>query len=367
MLSESESTSIDASPQVEDSNKTIDFIFNSLEQPNIDTNKENSIEKFENQINQLDTENLNKLQHEIEIENELEKIAEIQELGQINQDNSNSVWPEPLNEKFDDQSSNWPEISAINPNRCLEWININRKLLIKTITWNLQAEPPPSIIEAQQKLFPLNKFHLYIIGSEECQNSIAYSVINTNKDKWVEYLEKCLGPQYEKIASQTLQAIHITLFAHTAVSSLLSDIQTVAVPTGLANTLGNKGGVSIYFTFGLTRFLVTNAHLAAHQNKVSVRNDNFNRINKETPLLIKKDIENSNNNSLKSVKTLNEFESVEVSTPTNEKIDMKNYSTEQPLSNIGLASSADRVIFMGDLNYRIRGNRFLALKIFIFL
>ena len=51
----------------------------------------------------------------------------------------------------------------------------------------------------------VHRFHMYVIGTEECERSIAQSAINTNKDKWEQFLKEALGPDYSAIRSHTLQ------------------------------------------------------------------------------------------------------------------------------------------------------------------
>lgn len=60
-------------------------------------------------------------------------------------------------------------------------------------------------------------------------------------------------------------------------------MRSFAVATGLGlgprrATLGNKGGVGIAFDVGSTTCIFVNAHLAAHQNNVSERNQHFTQI-----------------------------------------------------------------------------------------
>jgi hypothetical protein len=122
-----------------------------------------------------------------------------------------------------------------------------------------------------------------VIGTEECERSIAQSAINTSKKFWENYLISLLGPSYTPLRSHTLQAIHMICFVHESIAHLVSDISSSAVATGLQNTLGNKGGVSIYLKVLNTSFIFTNAHLAAGQKSVSRRNNNFHLINSSTP------------------------------------------------------------------------------------
>lgn len=52
-----------------------------------------------------------------------------------------SVWPSPLVEDFNDPD--WPNLEA-DDTEVLKWVTANKKLLMRTITWNLCAKPPPS-------------------------------------------------------------------------------------------------------------------------------------------------------------------------------------------------------------------------------
>lgn len=49
------------------------------------------------------------------------------------------------------------------------------------------------------------RFHLYIIGSEECERSIAQSAVNTSKKAWEAFLSEVVGPMYVPLRSHTLQ------------------------------------------------------------------------------------------------------------------------------------------------------------------
>jgi len=77
-------------------------------------------------------------------------------------------------------------------------------------------------------------------------------------------------------------------FVHKGIAHLCNVVTSAAVPTGMGSTLGNKGGVGLFFKMGSTRFLVVNAHLAAHQTAEKRRNAEFNRINKMIPVMLEK-------------------------------------------------------------------------------
>ncbi len=125
------------------------------------------------------------------------------------------------------------------------------------------------------------------------------------------------------------------MFIHRALLPLVSEIRSSAVATGVANTLGNKGGIGIRLKLGNSRFLFVNAHLAANQNAVAARNTQFHKIEREL----------STNFSLIEEAETDELDSAQAL--ANKKPKPINYT-----------EISDRTFFMGDLNYRIRGNRY---------
>lgn len=65
----------------------------------------------------------------------------------------------------------------------------------------------------------------------------------------------------------------------------MRNVRSSAVATGLSlgapgTTLGNKGGVGISFSIGATSCIFVNSHLAAHQNNVRERNEQFIHISR---------------------------------------------------------------------------------------
>lgn len=218
-----------------------------------------------------------------------------------------------------------------------------------------------------------------------------------------------LGEEYVPLRSHTLQAIHIMAFVHRSLSHLCSVVTSAALPTGVGNTLGNKGAVAMYIQIGSTKMLVVNAHLSAHQKAEKQRNAEFQKMNVMLPqLLEKKDSAVQFNNIGEQVTT--NFDSTTASsgeiaaasspvdptvssnenkatsdidantkkkeddedsdeggedivTPQSNTIEIK--SSQQSSTSIykdrknekQLHQCADVVVFMGDLNYRIKGNR----------
>ncbi|GMH93485.1 hypothetical protein TL16_g12642 [Triparma laevis f. inornata] len=194
------------------------------------------------------------------------------------------AWPEALTDKLVDGA-----IGALPKEDAgvLQGVKDNGKVLVRVITWNQQAKKPPSTEDLRKALFRENKYHIIVVGTEECENSIAKSIVVHSKKNWEEAVVDACGDKYIKLRSHTLQATHNMVMVHRALLPLLSQTNSLAIATGhnvgviSKQQLGNKGGIGISFCLGKTSFLFINAHLAAHQNASEKRNEEFERISRE--------------------------------------------------------------------------------------
>lgn len=152
----------------------------------------------------------------------------------------------------------------------------------------------------------------------------------------------------------------------------------------MGNTLGNKGAVAISMRIGKTKFAFANAHLAAHQNAVKQRNNDYSKISKEMPLLLLKSemktkarldfrINKANNLNIAATR------SKRGNSNAGDNLSIVSASASQPYEDSSprrdvegldvpafvpdLEEFADRVVFMGDLNYRVRGNRCVTIRL----
>ena len=92
-----------------------------------------------------------------------------------------------------------------------------------------------------------------------------------SKAKWVKLLTEHMGPRYTAVGFETLAAIHVAVFVRDELYKQVGRIATDKVATGIADIIGNKGGVGVSLDIGKTSFLFVNAHFAAHQDKVDRR------------------------------------------------------------------------------------------------
>jgi len=178
--------------------------------------------------------------------------------------------------------------------------------------WNLHGKPAPA--DVGPWLLTKPGHHIYVVGTCECERSIEKSMIWKDKSRWETQVKHHLGEDYRMIKSHNMSAIHVMVFVHRHLWRYVWDIKSAQVATGFANFVGNKGGAQIGFNIGHTSMLFTNAHLAAHANKMKLRTQNLTRILTDSTL-------------------------------------------RRDKTRSGVHEDYDRVFFMGDLNPRVSARR----------
>lgn len=260
--------------------------------------------------------------------------------------------------------------------------------MIRIVTWNQEAKDTPTPEEVRNILFPCRKYHIIAVGTQECENTFAKSIITPSKVKWETTLEEALGTEYDVVRSHSLQALHIILFAHKSIGHLLTKVRSRAVPTGIGDTLGNKGGIGIAVTIGESTFLFVNMHLSAHQHATERRTREFYKIcNGLATRIWKRDSEmTSVVSSTSGSSSANYDDDHGISNSINDEDDMHdnllddediirdttvrmpllqpskitqysdNEHNNHPTTN-QLVDAFDHVFIFGDLNFRINGTR----------
>ena len=72
-------------------------------------------------------------------------------------------WLEGKHESFDgvcDGESAWPDLVNADPSEVRQWVYTHKKVLVRAITWNMEAKKPPPVEELQRHLLPLNRCSL---------------------------------------------------------------------------------------------------------------------------------------------------------------------------------------------------------------
>ena len=114
-------------------------------------------------------------------------------------------WPKPLSDEC--ISSKLIDLPNCRE-EILSRVETSGDILIRVVTWNQQAKEPPRPDYLAKLLFP-QKYHLVAFGTQECENSIAKSIIIPSKPKWTRCIEEALGEDYQVLCSHSLQASHM--------------------------------------------------------------------------------------------------------------------------------------------------------------
>ena len=182
--------------------------------------------------------------------------------------------------------------------------------------------------------------------------------------------------------------IQMELFVRRELLPMVMDVKRDAVSCGIGNVVGNKGAVGLSFSYAGAHLCFLNAHLAAHKEKVKQRNADYHRIVKTmfapkgkgqkakvggggggggTTKKVKgnavapADASESNSGTAWGDSASASSSRDEPGTP----IDPDRPTPETPSMFGGLskhqgwsaAEGFDLCVFMGDLNYRVEGNR----------
>ncbi|XP_057176688.1 inositol polyphosphate 5-phosphatase K isoform X1 [Triplophysa rosa] len=148
------------------------------------------------------------------------------------------------------------------------------------VTWNVGTAEPPADVRSLLQLDLHPATDLYVIGLQEVNAAPARYVSDLiYEDSWCRLLMDTLAPNgYVKVTSVRMQGLLLLLFAKQIHLPFIRDIQSTYTRTGLFGDWGNKGGVSVRFSFYGHLLCFLNCHLAAHMNYALQRMDEFEYI-----------------------------------------------------------------------------------------
>ena len=240
-----------------------------------------------------------------------------------------SPWPHPLHEHHNQDFRKPCSTDEVIRSNAVS----SGSIRIKILTWNQEGRSVPPAKDLTKSFFPTLNHHIIAFGAQECERSFVRSIFKRRKTRWEATLIAALGSKYKLIRSHSLQRSHLLVFVHESVLNLISDLTSIAVPTGFGDTFGNKGGIGISFVFGgKSKFCLVSGHLAAHQNNIKRRTYEFGKISREVVRWAERRSNLSDHSGADNPKQTNH--------------------SRNPLLN-----SFDFVFWFGDLNYRIQGTR----------
>ncbi|KAM9468894.1 inositol polyphosphate 5-phosphatase Ka isoform 2-T2 [Clarias gariepinus] len=148
------------------------------------------------------------------------------------------------------------------------------------VTWNVATAEPPDDVRSLLQLSSQNQADLYVIGLQEVRAAPLKFVSDLAfGDSWSSLFMNTLTPLgYVKVSSVRMQGLLLLFFAKLEHVPFIRDIRTTYTRTGIYGYWGNKGGVSIRFSFYGHSLCFLNCHLAAHIHYASERVEEFERI-----------------------------------------------------------------------------------------
>lgn len=158
--------------------------------------------------------------------------------------------------------------------------------LIRITSWNVAGKDPLNntmldylFDDSQRRLHNLRP-DIQIVGLQEAPQYLF-------TDPWTSNLNQTLKKRgYILFKRHKLSGILLYIFVLREIMLRTRDFETESVKTGFGGLLGNKGGVSLRFTLNGNSISVTNSHLAAHQENLQQRIDDYNSIMDNTKYLI---------------------------------------------------------------------------------
>ncbi|CAB1431662.1 unnamed protein product [Pleuronectes platessa] len=148
------------------------------------------------------------------------------------------------------------------------------------VTWNVATAEPPEDITSLLQLDVQPPTDLYVIGLQEVSASPVRFISDLLvEDSWSHVFMDTLAPRgFIKVKSVRMQGLLLLVFAKQVHLPYIRDIQTTYTRTGIFGYWGNKGGVSVRFSFYGHMVCFLNCHLAAHMNYALQRVDEIEYI-----------------------------------------------------------------------------------------
>ncbi|KAF3706544.1 Inositol polyphosphate 5-phosphatase K [Channa argus] len=148
------------------------------------------------------------------------------------------------------------------------------------VTWNVATAEPPEDLTSLLYLDVQLPTDLYVIGLQEVNAAPVRFISDLlMEDSWSHIFMKTLSPSgFVKVTSVRMQGLLLLMFAKQIHLPYIRNIQTTYTRTGIFGYWGNKGAVSVRFSFYGHMICFLNCHLAAHMNYALQRVDEFEYI-----------------------------------------------------------------------------------------
>uniref|UniRef100_A0A3Q2QUU1 Inositol polyphosphate-5-phosphatase K n=1 Tax=Fundulus heteroclitus TaxID=8078 RepID=A0A3Q2QUU1_FUNHE len=160
-------------------------------------------------------------------------------------------------------------------------LNYNRAAYrLHMVTWNVATAEPSEDVASLLQLNDQPPIDLYVIGLQEViATPVRFISDLMAEDSWSHLFMDTLGPEgFVKVTSVRMQGLLLLVFAKMMHLPFIRNIQTTYTRTGIFGYWGNKGAVSVRFSFYGHMVCFVNCHLAAHMHNALQRVDEFEYI-----------------------------------------------------------------------------------------
>ncbi|KAG0597124.1 hypothetical protein M758_UG313100 [Ceratodon purpureus] len=159
-------------------------------------------------------------------------------------------------------------------------------------TWNVSQEKASSEALRGWLEEPAAGASLVCIGLQEMEmgaGSIGLAAVketvgvglldkgSANGQWWLDNIGSVIGEgkEFERVGDRQLAGLLIGVWARKTIRQFVGDVDAAAVACGFGRTFGNKGAVGIKLSAFRRTICLVNSHFAAHMDKVTSRNSDF--------------------------------------------------------------------------------------------
>lgn len=208
-------------------------------------------------------------------------------------------------------------------------------------TWNVNGTPPCPT-DALFQPVPGPPPHLVYIGLQEIIMAVDLAVtmggeVVANRERaWLDEIEAALARKfgsgaYTRVEAVRMSGISLAVWVLSSARAFVDKVSVGQAACGLLGFMGNKGGVAVRLRLHDSWLTVVNCHLAAHQDNVLRRNQDFREI--RTRLLLPVPIDTAE--------------------PAGSGYDRFRSAYPFSTTNGITVDDCDGLVWMGDLNYRL--------------
>ncbi|ETO10157.1 RhoGAP domain-containing protein [Reticulomyxa filosa] len=122
---------------------------------------------------------------------------------------------------------------------------------------------------------------IYVLAFQEIvdlSSASSYLLEGEAKLEWEQQVSEALGSGYDQLCSKSLVGLLLLAYAKKEMKEHISECLISTCAVGLFGTVGNKGGIGIHLKVYDSNLCFISSHLAAQQNNVQGRNQDFWKI-----------------------------------------------------------------------------------------